>query len=461
MRIGLVRGLVASLLLLPGISLALGLGDVHLNSPLNAPLDAEIELVNATPEDLATLDAKLASKETFARYGLEWPPFMASITVTRDRSASGAQVLRISRRRPSPNPSSPCSSKRRGRVAAWCANTPCCSIRRCSRRTRVAAAPVPAPAVDCQREPPARLPVRRPRHSPRRLPIPQYAPVGGGDSYEVQRGDSLSAIARRLSASTRCAHRPADGFHLPQQLRGVRRRHESPACRRGVAYSERQRNRRRVAVRSARRDQPLRRLVGRIRQRRPRRPPAPGAAQRVCRERRLGHRQFRRSDRSCRVACATSKVSSTNPSACSSCATPNLPTCRPSWPLRSRPRRSLRRRPGRTADCDARTCRQRRLKPATPEATATPEAVAPTPEPAPTPSETAPEAPAEPTRADSDETAAEPSLLDSLLGYWQWALGARGDRSRCSCCSSNPAASARVPNSTIGWAAWPSRVATG
>ena len=81
MRIGLARVLVA-LLLLPGISHALGLGDVHLNSPLNAPLDAEIELVNATPEDLATLDARLATKETFARYGLDWPPFMASITVT-------------------------------------------------------------------------------------------------------------------------------------------------------------------------------------------------------------------------------------------------------------------------------------------------------------------------------------------------------------------------------------------
>src|SRR5262247_2718078 len=94
MRIGLVRGLVA-LLLLPGISHALGLGAVHLNSPLNAPLDAEIELVNATQEDLATLDARLASKETFARYGLDWPPFMSTITVTRDRSASGAQVLRI------------------------------------------------------------------------------------------------------------------------------------------------------------------------------------------------------------------------------------------------------------------------------------------------------------------------------------------------------------------------------
>src|SRR3954462_8580039 len=94
MRIGLVRVLVA-LLLLPGISHALGLGDVHLNSPLNAPLDAEIELVNTTPEDLAHLEAKLASKDTFDRYGLYWPAFMNNGTVTRDRSANGGQVLRI------------------------------------------------------------------------------------------------------------------------------------------------------------------------------------------------------------------------------------------------------------------------------------------------------------------------------------------------------------------------------
>src|SRR6188474_1190262 len=93
-RMGLARGLLA-LLLLPGISLALGLGDVHLNSTLNAPLDAEIELVNTTPEDLATLEAKLASKETFARYGLDWPNFMSGATVTRERAANGAQILRI------------------------------------------------------------------------------------------------------------------------------------------------------------------------------------------------------------------------------------------------------------------------------------------------------------------------------------------------------------------------------
>ena len=80
MRIGLVRGLVA-LLLLPGISHALGLGDVHLNSPLNAPLDAEVELVNATAEDLATLDAKLASKEAGAGLPPVIPEGMRAVSV--------------------------------------------------------------------------------------------------------------------------------------------------------------------------------------------------------------------------------------------------------------------------------------------------------------------------------------------------------------------------------------------
>ena len=137
MRIGLVRGLVA-LLLLPGISHALGLGDVHLNSPLNAPLDAEIELVNATPEDLATLDAKLASKDTFARYGLDWPPFMASITVTRDRSANGSQVLRVKSTETVTEPF--LTSAHRGQLGA---RTPGARIHRAARSARVRA--------ECQR----------------------------------------------------------------------------------------------------------------------------------------------------------------------------------------------------------------------------------------------------------------------------------------------------------------------
>jgi pilus assembly protein FimV len=184
-------------LLLPGISHALGLGDVHLNSPLNAPLDAEIELVNATPEDLATLDAKLASKETFARYGLDWPPFMSTITVTRDRSASGAQVLRIKSVETVTEPFLTLlieASWARGRLVR--------------EYTVLLDPPVFAPnsVAPVQQAMPAvggavsSGQIARPAQTEPQAAQPVAA--GGGDSYEVQRGDSLSAIARRLSSSS-------------------------------------------------------------------------------------------------------------------------------------------------------------------------------------------------------------------------------------------------------------------
>jgi pilus assembly protein FimV len=197
MRIGLIRGL-AALLLVPGISHALGLGDVHLNSPLNAPLDAEVELVNATPEDLATLDAKLASKETFARYGLDWPPFMASITVTRDRSANGGQVLRVKSTETVTEPFLTLlieATWARGRLVreyTVLLDPPVFAP------NSVAAAPVAAPAVGQAQNAGQ---ISRPAQEAPAQSAPS-APAGGGDSYEVQRGDSLSAIARRLAAST-------------------------------------------------------------------------------------------------------------------------------------------------------------------------------------------------------------------------------------------------------------------
>ena len=48
---------------------ALGLGDIELYSALNQPLDAEIDLVSATPEELAGLSVALAPLATFERYG--------------------------------------------------------------------------------------------------------------------------------------------------------------------------------------------------------------------------------------------------------------------------------------------------------------------------------------------------------------------------------------------------------
>jgi pilus assembly protein FimV len=86
---------LALLLMFPSAAFALGFGDIRLLSPLNAPLDAEIELVDATPEELQTLQAQIASRDTFARWGLEWPVFLSSVQVKTNRTADGHAFIKL------------------------------------------------------------------------------------------------------------------------------------------------------------------------------------------------------------------------------------------------------------------------------------------------------------------------------------------------------------------------------
>src|SRR6267142_928279 len=86
---------LASLMALPSAAFALGLGDIRLLSPLHAPLDAEIELVDVAPEEMQSLKAHIASRETFTRYGLEWPVFLSTVQVKVTRTADGRQVLKL------------------------------------------------------------------------------------------------------------------------------------------------------------------------------------------------------------------------------------------------------------------------------------------------------------------------------------------------------------------------------
>jgi pilus assembly protein FimV len=86
---------LALLLMLPSAAFALGFGDIRLLSPLNAPLDAQIELVDVTPEELQTLQAQIASRDTFARYGLEWPVFLSSVQVKTVRAADGHAYITL------------------------------------------------------------------------------------------------------------------------------------------------------------------------------------------------------------------------------------------------------------------------------------------------------------------------------------------------------------------------------
>src|SRR5215469_1225651 len=86
---------LALLLALPSAAFALGLGDIRLLSPLNAPLDAEIDLVDVAPDELNGLQAQLASRETFARYGLDYPNYLSGIHVRTVRTADGREVIKL------------------------------------------------------------------------------------------------------------------------------------------------------------------------------------------------------------------------------------------------------------------------------------------------------------------------------------------------------------------------------
>src|SRR5215475_5195768 len=86
---------LASLMALPSAAFALGFGDLRLLSSLNAPLDAEIELVDVTPEEMQSLKAQIASREMFARYGLDWPVYLSTIQVKVVRGPDGREFLKL------------------------------------------------------------------------------------------------------------------------------------------------------------------------------------------------------------------------------------------------------------------------------------------------------------------------------------------------------------------------------
>lgn len=58
---------------LPGRGYALGLGEIDLKSALNQELDAEVQVLSAEPADAEQLIIKLASREAFARAGIDRP----------------------------------------------------------------------------------------------------------------------------------------------------------------------------------------------------------------------------------------------------------------------------------------------------------------------------------------------------------------------------------------------------
>lgn len=209
MRRHLPRLLVLGALLSPTTLYALGLGEIHLNSALNQPFDAEIEVIAPTRDELADLKVTLASNDMFARYGIDRPAFLSNFDFAVSRGRDGQVTIKVTSNRSVTEPFVTLlveASWGRGRLLreytvlldppVFMPNQP------------KTTSPVTAPQSGAQTEGRIeRAPTPKPEPA-RPLPTPESASqeatpstpsqiVGG--TYEVQRNDTLSRIARSVN----------------------------------------------------------------------------------------------------------------------------------------------------------------------------------------------------------------------------------------------------------------------
>ena len=179
---------------------ALGLGEARVTSGLNAPLVAEIEVLDATPAELQALRAEIPAREVFTRYGLDWPGFLSTASVTLRVVAGAAPVLVLRSEQPVSEPFITvlvAANWGRGRVLReynLVVDRPDETV------PGLAPVEVRGPTVEAgrdgaiEREEPATRSDPPPPTQPS-PPAPARAAASAAGRIEVRRGDTLSRIA--------------------------------------------------------------------------------------------------------------------------------------------------------------------------------------------------------------------------------------------------------------------------
>ncbi|MBB6091566.1 pilus assembly protein FimV [Povalibacter uvarum] len=211
MRRHLPRLLLTGALLSPAISYALGLGEIRLNSALNQPFDADIEVIAPTREELAELRVTLASNELFSRYGIDRPAYLSSFEFAVSRTRDGNVTIKVTSNRSVTEPFVTLlveANWGRGRLLRE--YTVLLDPPVFTPSQPEANKPVTAPQAGAQPEgriertpaPEQTRPVPPPEavsEEPTPAATPSAAPESISGTYEVQRNDTLSQIARRVN----------------------------------------------------------------------------------------------------------------------------------------------------------------------------------------------------------------------------------------------------------------------
>ncbi len=219
----LTRISLALVLLLSSEVWAIGLGDIRLDSALNEPLRAEIELLSASSDELANLNVALASSDTFARYGIDRPFFLQEIEFNVVSDGASGTIVQLRSRAPITEPfltflvEASWSSGRLLREYTVLLDPPTYAPPAAQQAPAVTAPARTRPAdsgrIERQQpapQPQTTAPVAQPRPAPQPSRPTQPTPAdttpydtrSGGD-YVVQRGESLWGIASRMRPDTR------------------------------------------------------------------------------------------------------------------------------------------------------------------------------------------------------------------------------------------------------------------
>lgn len=99
-----VAGLFLAIFALPGVSFALGIGTINVKSALNQPLDAEIDLLGITPEDLEGLVVASASQGVYERMGMELTPLIQRLLFQVAERPGSRFVIQVSSPEPVRDP---------------------------------------------------------------------------------------------------------------------------------------------------------------------------------------------------------------------------------------------------------------------------------------------------------------------------------------------------------------------
>jgi pilus assembly protein FimV len=99
-----IHGLLAALLLVAGGAEAAGLGKMSILSALGQPLRAEIELLSVSPEELGTVDARLANSEAFRQARIQRGEVHGDLNFRIEQRPDGKPFLKVTSNAPVQDP---------------------------------------------------------------------------------------------------------------------------------------------------------------------------------------------------------------------------------------------------------------------------------------------------------------------------------------------------------------------